>query len=133
MARIVFVDDHEEVRRALCRALERMGHEVETAADGKKALAALGAAPCDLVVTDLNMPGMDGIELILAVKERWPGVPVIAVSGGGLMPKEVLLQNAAILGAVTTLAKPVDLVELRAAVDKALETVPPDSDSSPRD
>lgn len=121
MARIVLVDDHEEVRRALCRALERMGHEVATAADGKKALAALGAAPHDLVVTDLNMPDMDGIELILAIKDRWPGVPVIAVSGGGMMPKEVLLKNAEILGAVTTLAKPVDLGDLRAAVEAALE------------
>lgn len=126
MARILLVDDIEQVRRAMGRALERRGHEVETAGDGKRALAALGAAPHDLVVTDLNMPDMDGIELILAIKDRWPGVPVIAVSGGGMMPKEVLLKNAEILGAVTTLAKPVDLEDLYAAVDAALGRSPSD-------
>ncbi|HSW27855.1 MAG TPA: response regulator [Longimicrobiales bacterium] len=120
MARILLVDDHDECRRALNRALQRMGHEVTQAADGRQAVAALDGTPHDLVVTDINMPGMDGIELILAVGRRWPGVPIIAVSGGGMLPKELLLDNAAVLGAVTTLPKPVDLGELHAAVDRAL-------------
>jgi CheY-like chemotaxis protein len=120
MASILMVDDSEEVRRAMRRVLERLGHDVTTAGDGKEALAALAGGSCDLVVTDLNMPGMDGIELILAVKERWPEVPVIAVSGGGLMPKEILLANAEVLGAVTTLAKPLGILELEAAVNQAL-------------
>jgi CheY-like chemotaxis protein len=80
----------------------------------------MGSGPCDLVVTDLNMPGMDGIELILAANKRWPEVPVIAVSGGGLMPKELLLANAEMLGAVTTLTKPLGIPELEAAVNQAL-------------
>lgn len=121
MARVLLVDDHGDVRRAMTRALQRLGHHVTGAEDGHAALRALEAQPHDLIITDINMPGMDGIELILAVAERWPALPIIAVSGGGLMPKELLLENASILGAGTTLTKPVDLGELEAAVDSALE------------
>lgn len=120
MARVLLVDDHEEVRRAMKRGLERMGHAVTPAGDGREAIAALIGTPMDLVVTDINMPDMDGIELIIEMNRKWPEVPVIAVSGGGMLPKELLLANAAILGAVTTLQKPVDLGDLEAAVNAAL-------------
>lgn len=121
MARILLVDDHDDVRRAMTRALQRMGHAVTQAADGRHALSVLEGEPLDVVVTDINMPGMDGIELTIAVGKRWPRVPIIAVSGGGMLPKELLLENAAVLGAVTTLTKPIDFEELRAAVEAALE------------
>lgn len=120
MARVLLVDDNEEVRRAMTRALARMGHEVTPAPDGRAALMTLEGDPHDLVITDINMPEMDGIELIMKVAERWPSVPIIAMSGGGLMPRELLLENASMLGAGTTLTKPVDLQVLSAAVDRAL-------------
>jgi CheY-like chemotaxis protein len=120
VARILLVDDDEDVLRGMRRVLQRLGHEVVAAADGHQALRALEGDPCDLVITDINMPEMDGIELILALRERWPKVPIIAISGGGLMPKELLLASAEVLGAVTTLPKPVGVAELEAAVARAL-------------
>lgn len=120
MARVLVVDDQREMRQSVRRVLSRMGHEVVEAADGREALAALATPPIDLVVTDLNMPEMDGIELILSVTDRWPSMPIIAISGGGLLPKELLLDNAAVLGALTALPKPLDLDALRDAVTTVL-------------
>ena len=120
MARILLVDDDEDVLRGMRRVLQRLGHEVVAAGDGRQALRALEGDPCEMVITDINMPGMDGIELILALRDRWPKVPIIAISGGGLMPKDLLLASAEILGAVTTLPKPVGVPELEAAVARAL-------------
>lgn len=114
------MDDNADVRTGMRRALVRLGHEVVAAADGREALRALEGDPCELVITDINMPEMDGIELILALSERWPGVPVIAISGGGLLPKELLLASAEVLGVVTTLPKPVGVSDLEAAVNRAL-------------
>lgn len=124
MARVLLVDDDDQVLRGLMRALEHMGHQVTAAADGSAALRALAELPHDLVVTDINMPGMDGIELIMAVSGQWPEMPVIAMSGGGRLPKELLLDTASVLGAVVTLAKPVDLHDLGDAVRRALGTDP---------
>lgn len=126
MARILLVDDNDEVRRAMGRVLSRLGHDVIPAADGRQALKALAGDPCDLVLTDINMPEMDGIELIMALREGWPKVPVIAVSGGGLVPKELLLANAEVLGVVSTLSKPVGFDELQEAVNGALRPHPGD-------
>ena len=120
MARILLIDDETSVRVGVGRFLRRAGHEVHDACDGVEALRLAQGLEVDLVITDINMPEMDGIEVILALAERKPGLPVIAISGGGRMPKEVLLATAGVLGAVTTLAKPFDLAELSAAVDRAL-------------
>ncbi len=120
MARVLVVDDDPDTLRTLRRALQRFGHEVGEAAEGRAALATLDREEWSLVITDVNMPGMDGIELIQAMMERRPEVPVIAISGGGWLPKEHLLADAGLMGAVTTLVKPVDLADLRRAVDSAL-------------
>ncbi len=120
MAAILLVEDQAEVRSAVRRVLQRMGHAVFEACDGGEALRSLQGHAVDLVITDINMPGMDGIELILETTERWPDLPVIAISGGGLLPKESLLADARTLGVVTTLAKPVDVAMLQTAVADAL-------------
>jgi CheY-like chemotaxis protein len=124
MATILLVEDHAEVRSAMHRVLQRIGHGVVEASDGGEALRFLQRQSFDLVITDINMPGMDGIELILALNERWPDLPVIAVSGGGLLPKELLLDNARGLGVVHTLSKPVEVSSLQAAVEEALGSRP---------
>ncbi len=121
MATILLVEDHADVRSAMRRALQRASHTVLEVSDGGEALRTLQRETVDLLVTDINMPGMDGIELIIASTERWPDLPVIAISGGGLLPKELLLDNAQALGVVATLAKPVGVADLYAAVAKALE------------
>lgn len=122
MARVALVDDQAQVRAFMSRALRHFGHEVTAAGSAREALAALEEHPHDLLITDLNMPDMDGIELITAVRDRWPSLPIIAISGGGLLPKELLLDNASALGALISLAKPLDLADLADAVERALAT-----------
>lgn len=120
MANILLVDDDAAVRKTVRLLLERANHLVVEAADGRGALSCLETAQFDLVVTDLNMPEMDGIEVLMALRARGVHVPVVAISGGGRMPKELLLKSAGALGAVTTLAKPFALSELRRVVEEAL-------------
>ncbi len=66
------------------------------------------------------MPEMDGIEVIMGLRDLSPGLPVIAISGGGLFPEELLLENAQGLGAIITLSKPFDIRKLAGAVKRAL-------------
>jgi len=120
MATILVIDDEAPVRATMRRVLERHGYEVAEAPNGREALKAVGTTGCDLVITDINMPEMDGIEVIMALSERRPGLPIIAISGGGRLPKDLLLTSADMLGAVTTLAKPFDIPDLIGAVERAL-------------
>jgi DNA-binding NtrC family response regulator len=120
MARVLLIDDEAPVRSVLRRVPERHGHEVIDAATGRQALRSMPDDGCDLVITDINMPEMDGIEVIVHLAKARPGLPVIAISGGGLLPKELLLANADVPGAVTSLPKPFDMGQLVAAVDRGL-------------
>ena len=120
MPRILVIDDDRAVRENVAMYLRRLGHEVLEASDGLRGFEILAGPAVDLVVTDINMPDMDGIEVIDRLREATDGCPVIAISGGGLFAKDLLLENAAMLGAVSTLAKPFDLNDLRAAVEAAL-------------
>ncbi len=90
------------------------------AQDGRRGLQAIAEGGIDLVISDINMPEMDGIEVINALREATAGAPVIAMSGGGLYPRELLLDSAQMLGAVSTLPKPFELEDLRRAVEAAL-------------
>ena len=120
MARVLVIDDDVEVRSAVVRILEHLGHSVVQAGDGRQAMGLFRADPTDLVITDINMPEMDGIEVMNALREMKAGVPVIAMSGGGRMPKEILLSSAGLLGAVETLEKPFLMADLTAAIERAL-------------
>ncbi len=120
MTKILVVDDDARILRSLDRLLTREGYEVETAADGFIALKMFEERAADLVITDINMPGMDGIEVITALQDLRSDVPVIAISAGGLLPSEVLLQNADMLGAISSISKPFDVDTLLEAVSRAL-------------
>lgn len=120
MALILVVDDDPGIRSLLQRVLVGMGHVVHEAQDGRAALASMAVMEPDLVITDINMPDMDGIELTLALQGRSPATPVIAMSAGGRMPKELLLDSARILGAVSALPKPFDVHELQSLVTAVL-------------
>jgi DNA-binding NtrC family response regulator len=103
------------ILRLVQHALAAAGHEVTTADDGETALAELERDSVDLLVTDIIMPGKEGIELILEARRIRPDLPVIAVSGGHLSGDHDILDVARRLGAVHTLAKPFrpkELVEL---------------------
>lgn len=116
MPNILIVDDDDDVRRTLRRVLERDGHAVADCANGQAALSAVKLARPDLVITDVYMPEMDGIEFLTRLREEDPDLPVLAVSGGSLASADFVLEDASQLGANAVLAKPYDLNEMRAAV-----------------
>jgi CheY-like chemotaxis protein len=116
MASILIVDDDRDHRLALVTMLSRAGHEAVEAVDGTKALEAIGESTFDVVVTDLQMPGMHGLELITLLRDLSPPPQIIAVSGTG----QDQLAVAQALGAKATLNKPVFPDQLLGAVDEAL-------------
>jgi DNA-binding NtrC family response regulator len=121
------IDDDEAVLRTVVRALERAGHSVRSASNGKKALRLVEEERPELVVTDINMPEMDGMEVISDLTTRGPPIPVVAMSGGGRMPREVLLNTAGALGALRSLAKPFTVEELTRTVERALGSLDPEA------
>lgn len=131
MTKILVVDDDVRVLRSLERLLTTESYEVATAATGALAMRAFEQNAFDLVITDINMPEMDGIELILSLQDLKAGVPIIAISAGGLFPPELLLRNAGMLGAVSTIEKPFDAEKLLAAVAGALAADQAPDDDTP--
>ena len=120
MALLLVVDDERSIRESVARYLRTLGHEVTLAENGQAALASFREHEVDLVITDINMPGGDGIEIINTLRDMGSDVPIVAMTGGGRLDKGHLLEDAALLGAVGTLEKPFDLPALRAAVEAAL-------------
>ncbi|KAF5030531.1 Regulatory protein AtoC [anaerobic digester metagenome] len=116
--RILVVDDEEIARENLVHSLTKAGYRAAAAADGRQALAVLAEEPCDLVLTDLRMPEMDGMELLAAIKRRYPEVEVIVVTGHAAVDSAVAAMR---LGAFTYVAKPVQVAEVLAQAAKALE------------
>lgn len=120
MARVLVMDDEEELRRVLVRALERGGHVTAEAENGADGMREIKANPVDLVIADLVMPEMDGLEFMRELGRVRPGTRVIAMSGGGVWDKGSLLAVAGMLGAVKTLSKPFELDEFLKLVDEVL-------------
>ena len=120
MARVLVVDDETLVRRVVGRMIARAEHEVHEASDGAEAVQQVLEGDYDVVLTDLNMPGMNGMEVISTLRDIAPGLPVVAMSGGGLLPKSLLLANATLLGACETIEKPFKREELVATIERAL-------------
>jgi CheY-like chemotaxis protein len=120
MASILVVDDEPLLRQNLSKFLAVLGHDVLVAGNGREALAVIERSSVDLVITDVNMPDMDGLELLNALRGRMPPLPTVVMSGGGRFDKDMLLQSAKVLGAVVSLAKPFSLADLKSAVERAL-------------
>jgi two-component system, chemotaxis family, chemotaxis protein CheY len=117
-ATILVVDDNEIMRHLLGRMLGRAGYEVVCAVDGEDGLARFRECAPDLVITDMDMPGLDGLGLIEALKRECGGAKVIAVSGVGSRSR--YLRNAVRLGAKAALMKPVARAALVEAVEAAI-------------
>ena len=112
MARIVIIDDQEPIRRLARRILEREGHRVMDASDGEMGLQIVVRHGADLVITDIFMPGQDGIVTLLELRKKYPNLKVIVISGGDTTGRLDLRQDAVALGAVQSLPKPFTADEL---------------------
>jgi len=120
MARILIMDDDELIIKMLRMALENRGYDVIAATNGREGVRLYGTTPVDLVISDILMPEMDGIEALKALRQRNPELKLIAVSGGGKRLKMDLLKVARILGATATFEKPYNIQELLATVSRLL-------------
>lgn len=124
MARLLVIDDDQNYRTALKSVLKHAGHTVAIASDGKEGLALLAEQACDMVITDILMPGMEGTETIAHMRRLYPEMRIIAISGGGKLAAMDYLRLATAFGADRAMEKPVTKAQLLDAVD-ALASPPP--------
>ncbi len=124
MAKVLVVDDEAYVRSLLRKVLERLGYEVCEAADGKEALRHVETSPVDLVISDVYMAGLDGMELLVRLQQLGLRVPVVVMSGGGFKASGEVLAMAKGCGAVATLEKPFTPSQLRETIEPLLKAIP---------
>ncbi len=118
MAKILLIDDDSSLREVLAFALREQHHEVDAAVDGEKGMARLAAFQPEVVITDLKMPGIGGLEVLRRVHEIDATIPVILLTAFGSIEEAV---EAMRLGAYHYLTKPYNREELKLVVDQALE------------
>lgn len=121
---ILIIDDDAALNRTLSLMLSRAGYDVSTAAGGRKGLERLAAGGIDLVLTDIIMPELDGIEAIRRIRDEHPELRVIAMSGGGQIDKADFLHMAEALGADGVMEKPVRQEQLLKLVGTVMAAPP---------
>lgn len=115
---IFFADDESEACRTARLTLSSLGAEITCFGSGEEVLKAMERGACDVLVSDVKMPGMDGIELLTAVKQRWPLVPVVIVTAYANVPMALRAIKA---GAADFVEKPLTRPEFTHAVMLALK------------
>lgn len=120
MASILVIDDNETVRQTIDNVLNAAGHAVTCAHDGAAGLEFLTNNNYDLIITDILMPNIEGIELIRSVRKNGVACPIIAISGGTKKMGQDFLKMSESLGATATLPKPFSAQELLDVVSEAL-------------
>jgi DNA-binding NtrC family response regulator len=118
LAHILLVDDEINIREALVTMLEKKGHQVRGVATAEEGLVQLEVAPVELVITDLRMPGIGGMEFLRRLKRTWPDTEVVVMTAYGSIDTAV---EAMRCGAYDYLSKPIDRERFPIVVDKALE------------
>jgi CheY-like chemotaxis protein len=129
LANILIVDDDPAVQLTIRLLLERVGHRVTVAGDGRSGLALFEVHQFDLLFLDIFMPGMDGLETMRHIRRQQPMTPIIVISGRSVTPEAYtepdFLKMATKLGAIASLQKPFRADALLAAVDGCLGAVAP--------
>jgi DNA-binding response OmpR family regulator len=118
--RILVIDDDEQMRILLRQVMEWAGYEVMEAGNGREGMLKQKRQPADLVITDLIMPEQEGLETITSLKKEYPGIRIIAISGGGRIGPDAYLPAARELGADRVFSKPFDVRQLASAVQELL-------------
>ena len=122
MSRILVADDEEHIANLISDCLIAEGHEVVTSNNGLLAYHLFKKDKFDLLITDIVMPEMDGLELIKKIKKDWPETKIIALSAGGnFLNTDLYLNPAKAFGADQRLNKPFDLDELIAAIKELID------------
>jgi CheY-like chemotaxis protein len=120
MPRVLVIDDDEQYLALMEAMLARMGYEVLAADNGKQGIRMCENTRMDLVVTDVVMPEMEGLEVIMELRRKCPDVKIIAISGGGYNHPTDYLNLAAGLGADSTLTKPFSNKDLLESIKQLL-------------
>jgi len=123
MARILIIEDDDLLRSVIATALAQLGHTVLQANEGRMGCDLFRTSPSDLVLTDLIMPGQEGIETIMRLRHDYPGLPIVAMSGGSTRAKSYLAM-AAKFGVRRILSKPFTIAELTRTIAEALAPGP---------
>lgn len=117
MTKILVIEDEEELRAAIRRILVMNGYAVCCARDGRSALAQIKEEPADLILTDIFMPGMEGLETIRMFTARFPDIPVVVMTG---TLDNLFIELGLRFGAVCALNKPFDTDELLRVIEQSL-------------
>jgi len=121
MAHILLVEDSPEVSMTVREILETAGHTIEDAPSGKEAIKLLQGGKFDAIVSDIWMPGMDGIALLKEIRGSGNDIPVVVISGGAPnAPLTYTAPLAATFGANVVVYKPFETTELLKAIDTVL-------------
>lgn len=122
MNHILLIDDDEATRETLADCLDSAGHTVAQAENGRKALQLLNKTSYDLIVTDVFMPELDGIELLQILGEREDQPPVISISGGGgVLPPGWATKLTEVYSVASAMTKPLDLRVFLRNVEQSLQ------------
>lgn len=122
MAHILLIEDDPQFAEMLQQMLEQDYHRVTSAADGEVGVRLAGEVKPDLILTDILMPKLDGIEAILALRKQGQAAPIIAMSGGRRsITADFNLESAELMGVSATLSKPFTRAQLRDAINQALK------------
>jgi CheY-like chemotaxis protein len=131
MFRILLIDDEEEVRNSVAKVLGRAGYKVVVAASAQEGIDFLETEAFDILITDIIMPGIDGVQAIRQIREKNPGIKILAISGGGNFGKTeykpeaitttAYLQAATEAGADALLTKPFQRKGLTDVIDTLLQ------------
>ncbi|MBP3952765.1 response regulator [Bacillus sp. YZJH907-2] len=116
--KILVVDDQYGIRVLLCEILQKDGYQMHDAANGVQALKIVEKEQPDLVLLDMKIPGMDGLEILKHIKEDHPQINVIMMTAYGELN---LINEAMSLGAITHFAKPFDIDDIRAVIKESID------------